>query len=141
MTTHGPAAVRTAASASASTFGAGLWRLADPRISLASMAAMALGVAAAAHDGPLAWGWLAMTVSGIFLIEVAKNASGELFDFDSGADLAVAPEDRSPFSGGKRVLVDRLLTRGQTTGIAVAAYAAAASIGVVIADVREPRVL
>ena len=133
------AAAQTAVSAS--TFGAGLWRLADPKISLASAAAMALGAAAAAHDGPLAWGWLALTVAGIFLVEVAKNASGELFDFDSGADLAVAPEDRSPFSGGKRVLVDRLLTRAQTTAIAAVAYVLAASIGVVIADVREPRVL
>jgi len=34
-------------------------------------------------------------VAGIFVIEVAKNASGELFDFDSGTDLAVAPEDRT----------------------------------------------
>jgi 1,4-dihydroxy-2-naphthoate polyprenyltransferase len=123
------------------TLGAGIWRLADPKISLASMASMVLGAAAAAHDGPLAWGWLALTVFGIFCIEVGKNASGELFDFDSGADLAVAPEDRSPFSGGKRVLVDRLLTREQTTLIAVAAYAAGASAGLIITDAREPRVL
>jgi 1,4-dihydroxy-2-naphthoate octaprenyltransferase len=87
MTT--PAAA-TARLAPATTFGTGLWRLADPKISLASMASMALGAAASAHDGPLAWGWLALTVCGVFFIEVAKNASGELFDFDSGADLAVA---------------------------------------------------
>ncbi len=134
-------AATTARLAPATTFGAGLWRLADPKISLASMASMGLGAAASARDGPLAWGWLVLTVFGIFLIEVAKNASGELFDFDSGADLAVAPEDRSPFSGGKRVLVDRLLTRRQTTVIAVVAYASAASVGVVIADAREPRAL
>jgi len=123
------------------TFGAGFWRLADPKISLASMASIALGAAAAAHDGPLAWGWLALTVCGIFFMEVAKNASGELFDFDSGADLAVAPEDRSPFSGGKRVLVDGLLTRRQTAGIAAVGYALGASAGLVIAAAREPRVL
>lgn len=127
--------------APAGTFGAGLWRLADPKISLASMASIALGTAAAAHDGPLAWGWLAVTVAGIFLIEVAKNASGEVFDFDSGADLEVAPKDRSPFSGGKRVLVDGLLTRRQTMLIAVVGYALGAAAGLVIVLAREPRVL
>jgi 1,4-dihydroxy-2-naphthoate octaprenyltransferase len=134
-------AAATARPALGTAFGAGLWRLADPKISLASMASMALAVAAAARDGPLAWGWLAVTVCGIFSIEVAKNASGEVFDFDSGADLAVAPQDRSPFSGGKHVLVDRLLTRRQTIGIAIVAYVLGASAGLVIAAAREPRVL
>lgn len=122
-------------------FGSGLWRLADPKISLASFASMALGAAAAARDGELAWSWLALTVAGIFFIEVAKNASGELFDFDSGADLAVSRENRTPFSGGKRVLVDGLLTRDQTRGIAGGAYAMGAAAGFYIAAAREPRVL
>jgi 1,4-dihydroxy-2-naphthoate octaprenyltransferase len=122
-------------------FGAGLWRLADPKISLASFASMVLGAAAAGRDGDLAWGWLGLTVAGIFFIEVAKNASGELFDFDSGADLAVAPQDRSPFSGGKRVLVDRLLSREQTRNIAAVAYVLGAAAGLAIAAAREPRVL
>ena len=94
-------------------FFAGFWRLADPKISLASMASMLLGACAAALDGPLAPGWLALTVAGIFFLEVAKNASGEVVDWDSGTDQAVAPEDRSPFSGGKldfMVRGDRVLT-------------------------------
>ncbi|HLN57948.1 MAG TPA: 1,4-dihydroxy-2-naphthoate octaprenyltransferase, partial [Thermoanaerobaculia bacterium] len=81
------------------------------------MASMFLGACAAAREGPLAPVWLAVTVAGILAIEVAKNASGEVFDFDSGTDLAVAPEDRSPFSGGKRVLVDGLLTRRETATV------------------------
>jgi 1,4-dihydroxy-2-naphthoate octaprenyltransferase len=121
--------------------GEGVWRLADPKITLASVASLVVGLAAAARDGPLAWGWLALTVAGIFFVEVAKNASGEVVDFDSGADAAVAPEDRSPFSGGKRVLVDGLLTRGQTVAVAAAAYALAAAIGIAIAALREPGVL
>jgi 1,4-dihydroxy-2-naphthoate octaprenyltransferase len=104
----------------AASFRAGLWRLSDPKISTASMASMLLGALFAARDAPLHAGWLTVTVLGIFFVEVAKNASGELFDFDSGADLGVAPEDRSPFSGGKRVLVDGLLTRAQTRVIAIA---------------------
>jgi len=119
----------------------GIWRLADPKITLASAAAMFLGITAAAHDGPIAWGWLLLTVLGIFFLEAAKNASGELFDFDSGVDQAVAEEDRSPFSGGKRVLVDGLLTRGQTAAAAAAFYAGGIACGLAIALLREPGVL
>lgn len=120
---------------------AGVWRLADPKISLASMAGLFLGACMAAHDGPLAWRWLAYTVAGIFCLEVAKNASGELFDFDSGTDQAVRPEDRSPFSGGKRVMVDGLLTRMQTRIVAEIAYLLGIGIGLWIVIAREPSVL
>jgi len=123
------------------SFRAGFWRLADPKISLASFAGMFLGVCAAARDGDLSWGWLWLTVLGIFSIEIAKNASGEIVDFDSGTDQAVLPEDQSPFSGGKRVLVDRLLTRGQTIAISTSAYTAGIAIGLVIAVYREPQVI
>lgn len=119
---------------------AGIWRLADPKISLASMASMFLGAAAAARDGPLAPGWLALTVAGVFCIEVAKNASGEVVDFDSGTDLAIATEDLSPFSGGKRVLVDGLLTKGQTMAVAAVSYALGIAIGLVIVFVRDSQV-
>jgi 1,4-dihydroxy-2-naphthoate polyprenyltransferase len=121
--------------------GTGIWRLADPKITLASMSSMLLGAAAAAYDGPLAWGWLALTVLGIFFVEVAKNASGEVVDFDSGTDLAIQPAERSPFSGGKRVMVDGLLTRGETVAVAAVCYAAAIVVGLVIIFVREPGVL
>lgn len=119
----------------------GFWRLADPKISLASMASIFLGTCAAARDGPLAAGWLALTVLGIFAVEVAKNASGEVFDFDSGTDLAVAPADRSPFSGGKRVLVDHLLTRRQTAVIAGLGYAVGIISGLAIVLYRTWAVL
>lgn len=122
-------------------FRAGFWRLADPKISLASMSSIFLGACAAAAHGTLHIGWLAVTVFGIFAIEVAKNASGEVFDFDSGTDQAVAPQDRSPFSGGKRVLVDRLLTRRQTVSIAVGGYALGITAGLILALFREPSVI
>jgi 1,4-dihydroxy-2-naphthoate octaprenyltransferase len=120
---------------------AGIWRLADPKVSLASVAAMFLGAAAAAAAGPLHLGWLAITVAGILALETAKNASGEVFDYDSGTDLAVTAADRSPFSGGKRVMVDKLLTRPQTWRVATAAYAIAIAAGLTIAAWREPGVL
>jgi 1,4-dihydroxy-2-naphthoate octaprenyltransferase len=122
-------------------FWAGFWRLADPKITLASMASLFLGTCFAQKDGPLAIGWLLLTILGIFFIEVAKNASGEIFDFDSGTDLAVREEDRSPFSGGKRVLVDGLLTRRQTKAIAAAAYTLGIASGLAIVAFREGNVL
>jgi 1,4-dihydroxy-2-naphthoate octaprenyltransferase len=119
----------------------GFWRLADPKISLASFAGMFLAACLAAADTGLAWGWLALTVLGVFCIEVAKNASGEVVDFDSGADLSVTDADRSPFSGGKRVLIDGLLSRRQCWQIAACFFAAGIFIGLAIVAWREPRVL
>jgi 1,4-dihydroxy-2-naphthoate octaprenyltransferase len=118
-----------------------MWRLADPKISLASFASIFLGASAAADGGPVSFLWLAFTVGGIFAIEVAKNASGEIFDFDSGADAAVAARDRSPFSGGKRVMVDQLLTRGQTWVVAAGGYGLGVVIGLGIVVFRESAVL
>ena len=112
----------------------------DPKISLASIASLTLGTLAAARDGALAYGWLAVTVVAILAIEAAKNASGDIIDFDSGVDLDIRPEERSPFSGGKRVIVDGLLTRRDTAIVAAATYAAGIAGGVAIALLREPRV-
>jgi 1,4-dihydroxy-2-naphthoate octaprenyltransferase len=122
-------------------FWQGLWRLSDPKISLASIASMILGALAAAASGPLSLRWLVIVVVGILALEVAKNASGEIFDYRSGTDLAVGPEDRTPFSGGKRVLVDALLTPRQTALIAAVGYIAGISIGLGIVWFREPGVL
>ncbi len=105
------------------------------------MASIFLGACAAAVGGRINFFWLGITVVGIFAIEVAKNASGEIFDFDSGADLGIAPEDRSPFSGGKRVLVDGLLTRKQTVVIAAISYVIGAGLGLVIVEWRQFDVL
>lgn len=122
-------------------FWIGFWHLADPKISLASFSSIFLGACLAATHAPLDWAWLGLTTAGILALEIAKNASGEVVDFDSGVDLGVAPEDRSPFSGGKRVLVDRLLTRRETAGIAAVFYILGVGIGLFVVWFREPRIL
>lgn len=124
-----------------SRFWQGFWRLADPKISLASFAGLLLAGCVAAADQGLAWGWLLLTILGVFCVEVGKNASGELVDYDSGTDLAITAAQRSPFSGGKRVLVDQLLSRSQTRGIATVFFLAAIVIGLVIVAYRDVRVL
>lgn len=135
MATHALPASRSA------SFAAGVWRVADPKITLASVASMLVGAGAAAWYGPIAWGWLALTLVGIFCVEAAKNASGEIFDWDSGADQGVRDDERSPFSGGKRVIVDGLLTRAETAIVAAGFYAVAIAIGLAVVVLREPRVL
>jgi 1,4-dihydroxy-2-naphthoate octaprenyltransferase len=119
----------------------GFWRLADPKISITSLACMIVGGSLASTEGPIHWPWLAVTGIALFCMEVAKNAWGEVFDFDSGTDLAVAPDDRTAFSGGKRVLVDRLLTRGQTWAMALGFAGAGIVLGAVIVVARAPEAL
>lgn len=123
-----------------SSFAAGVWRVADPKITLASVASMLVGAGAAAWQGPIAWGWLLLCVVGIFCVEAAKNASGEIFDWDSGADQGVQEDERSPFSGGKRVIVDGLLTRAETAIVAAGFYAIAVAVGLAVVMLREPSV-
>lgn len=119
----------------------GVWRLADPKITLASVASMALGLGAAWHDGPIAWAWVGLAVLGILALEAAKNASGEIVDWRSGTDQQVAEADRSPFSGGKRVLVDGLLGERGVAAVAAVAYAVGIVAGLAIVTWHEPRVL
>ena len=118
----------------------GFWRLADPKISITSLACMVVGGSVAAADGSLDWAWLAVLALALFCMEVAKNAWGDVFDYDSGTDLAVAPEDRTHFSGGKRVLVDALLTRSQTWMLAIGFGVAGVGLGAAIVFLREPSV-
>jgi 1,4-dihydroxy-2-naphthoate octaprenyltransferase len=118
----------------------GFWRLADPKISITSVASMAIGASLAAGDGGFSWPWLLVLGLAMFCMEVAKNAWGDVIDYDSGTDLAVRPEDRTDFSGGKRVLVDGLLSRGQTWVIAGLFTLAGLALGALIVFLREPAV-
>jgi len=121
-----------------SSFWSGLWRLADPKISITSIAAMLVGASVAWREDSLSWYWLLLTGLAFFAMEVAKNAWGDIYDFDSGTDLAVKPADRTDFSGGKRVLVDELLTRQQTWGIAFAFGLLGVLLGVLIVVFKAP---
>ena len=114
----------------------GIWRLIDPKISLASLSSIFLGTCAAAAIGSIHWGWLAMTIAGIICLEAAKNASGEVFDLE--ADQGVADEDFSPFSGGKRVIIDGLMTKKQTSAVAALFYLHGIVAGLLISALREP---
>ena len=124
----------------ASQFSVGFWRLADPKISITSVASMAIGAALAARDGSFSWHWVLVMGIAMFAMEVAKNAWGDVYDYDSGTDLAVKPEDRTGFSGGKRVMVDNILTRGQTWAIAGLFTATGLSLGALMVFLQEPSI-
>ena len=100
------------------------------------MASIFLGACLAAAHGDIHAGWLSLTVFAFFAIEVAKNASGDIYDYET--DMAVAREDRTDFSGGKRVLVDGLLSVRQTWAIAIVFYILGIGAGIAIVLLREP---
>lgn len=119
----------------------GFWQLADPKIWVASTVPMLVGAAIAYADtGKLDVGWLLLAFAGIFLIEIGKNATNEFIDYLTGVDRFVAADKRTPFSGGKKTIVDGKLTVAQTFLIAVVTLFAAFCIGLTIAVVREPAV-
>jgi 1,4-dihydroxy-2-naphthoate octaprenyltransferase len=121
-------------------FSSGFWRLADPKISITSVASMSIGASLASTHLHFSWAWLITLGVAVFCMEVAKNAWGDIYDYDSGTDLAVKPEDRTDFSGGKRVLVDEILTRRQTWAIALFFGALLLVLGALIVFLREPSV-
>jgi 1,4-dihydroxy-2-naphthoate octaprenyltransferase len=85
--------------------------------------------------------WLFLSFFGVYLIETGKNAINEVVDYKSGVDRFVTPDKRTPFSGGKKTIVDGLLTVEETKIIALVTMLAAAAIGLYIAIAREPMVL
>lgn len=101
-------------------------RLFKPEISLAAVAAIFLGAAAAGDIGSIAWGWLALVAAGAFCFEAANNATRRLFRDarlgDPLGDVSAAPRPRA----------------GMTAAVL---YAAGLAIGFVIVAYREPGVL
>jgi len=91
-------------------FWKGLMQLGDPKIWTASLSPFFLGTSVAvSHGYPMQWLLLVEALTVIILIEVGKNGANEYSDYRSGADQFVAPADRTPFSGGKKVIIDNVL--------------------------------
>ena len=118
----------------------GVWRLVDPKIALASVVPFVVGSALSfSQQGRLSWLISATAFFTIFLIEVGKNAVNDLCDYE--ADAAVREDERSPFSGGKRTLVDELLVPTDLTVIAWIAFAIAGLVGMELAMRTRPMLL
>ena len=123
------------------SFWKGFWQLADPKIWIASTVPMLLGTALAfGLTGSFNLYWFAAALTGIYLIEIGKNAANEVVDYQSGVDRFVTPENRTPFSGGKKTIVDGLLTVAEARLIAAVTLTAGGLVGLYIVFFREPLV-
>jgi len=120
----------------------GLWRLLDPKIALASFIPFLLGAAISHHAGAyVAPDLFLLALVALFAVEVGKNAVNDLYDFRSGADTGVLDEERTPFSGGKRVIVEGLLTEAETSHVGWSAFIVAAAAGGLAALLSRPELL
>jgi len=119
----------------------GFWQLADPKIWIASTVPMLIATALAYNkEKSLDWGWVLLALVGIYLIEIGKNGVNEFIDYWTGVDRYIATDKRTPFSGGKKTIIDGKLSMLETAIIAVITLALAFFIGLYIALVREPNV-
>jgi len=120
----------------------GFWQVADPKIWIASTIPLIVGAAASYYStNSFNWIWFFVSVAGIYLIEIGKNAINECVDYKSGVDLFVTPDKRTPFSGGKKAIVDKNLTFNESAVIGFLTTGAAVLVGLTIVFFREFNVL
>jgi 1,4-dihydroxy-2-naphthoate octaprenyltransferase len=120
----------------------GFWQLADPKIWIASTVPMLVGASLSySVTGGFDFLWFILSLMGIYLIEIGKNAINEYIDYKTGVDRNIAPENRTPFSGGKKTIVQGKLTLREVMYIALGTFASACGIGLLIVVFKEPRVL
>ena len=129
---------------SKSLFFAGLLQVADPKIWIASSIPMLSGAVVAWCFGknikPLSFLWFLLAMIVVFLVEIAKNALNEVVDFQSGVDPGIDEEHRTPFSGGKKSIVQGKLDLTQCLKIAIVCFLLAGMIGFFLAVLVEPRI-
>lgn len=120
----------------------GFHQISDPKIWIASTVPLILAHALAfGQKGQLNFYWLVISLIGIYSIEIAKNALNDVVDYKSGADLFVQKDKQTPFSGGKKVIVEDILTIKETLVIFVLTLALGVGIGIYIVFQREFLVL
>jgi len=120
----------------------GFWQVADPKIWVASTIPMAVGGAVAyAHTGSFSWTWFLFGAFTIYLLETGKNAINEYVDYLSGVDRFVTPDKRTPFSGGKKTIIDGKLSLHENLVIGILTISAGCLLGLIIVFNREFNVL
>lgn len=119
-------------------FWQGFWQLADPKIWIASTVPMMVGITLAySLEGKFNFYWTFWMVIGIYLIEIGKNAINEVIDYNSGVDRFVKAENRTPFSGGKKTIVEGKLSINEAKIIAASTMFSGALIGLYISLFHE----
>ncbi|MFU8795330.1 MAG: prenyltransferase, partial [Dethiobacteria bacterium] len=120
----------------------GFWQIADPKIWIASTIPMAVGGALAyAQSGSFNWYWFLIGLFAVYLLEIGKNAINEYVDYLSGVDRFVTPDKRTPFSGGKKTIIDGKLTLKENLVIGIVTIFLGCLLGLYIVTAREFSVL
>ncbi len=123
-------------------FWSGFWQIADPKIWIASTIPMAVGGAIAfTHQESFSWQWFLIGVVAIYLLEIGKNAINEYIDYLSGVDRFVTPEKRTPFSGGKKTIIDGKLSLRENLAIGILTIGGGSLLGLYVVVAREFAVL
>lgn len=116
----------------------GFWQLADPKIWIASTIPMAVGGALAyGTTGKFSIYWFLVALASIYLLEIGKNAVNEIVDFKTGVDLFISPDKKTPFSGGKKTIVEGKLKIPETAAIALLTIGAGCCIGLYIVFFKD----
>jgi len=98
-----------------------------------------LGIAIAASHGAFTWWTALLTLVGGSLAHLAINVTNDIFDTLSGADEANTTPTQ--FSGGSRVAIYELLTIRQLVALALALFAGAGAIGLLLVLVTRSTTL
>lgn len=107
----------------------------------ATIVPILLGAAIAwARTGSLHVGHFLLTMLGGLLLHTGTNVANDYFDHKSRAD-DVNVEFVRPFTGGSRMIQERLLTPREVISGALAAFALACVVGVYLAYVRGPLII
>lgn len=123
-------------------FSKGFWQLADPKIWIASTVPMIVGsILAYSLNKTFDIFVFILALIGVYLIEIGKNAINEYTDYVSGVDKAVDEKHRTPFSGGKKTIVDGLLTTKDTLVISATTFFFAGLIGLYMFFLVEPKII
>lgn len=114
-------------------FWKGFWQLADIKIWIGSTVPMFVGgLFAYTQEKKFNFIWFVLSLISVYLIEISKNATNEVVDYLSGADRFVEGDRRTPFSGGKKTIVDGILTVNEAKWIAITTFIVACAIGLAI---------
>ncbi len=120
----------------------GFWQIADPKIWIASTIPMAVGGAVAyAQLGIFSWTWFLIGAASIYLLEIGKNAVNEYVDYLSGVDRFVSADKRTPFSGGKKTIIDGKLSLTENLVIGIITMGLGSLLGFYVVLVRDFNVL
>lgn len=100
----------------------------------ATIVPVLLGTALAWHDGHFHFGYFLLALLGAIAFHAATDVINDYGDHKSGTDDI--NQELTPFSGGSRMIQERMLSAGQMLRLALICYAVGIAIGLYLVAVR-----